>query len=114
MTKKLVFLLMIVPTTTICQEKKGKSDKISNNPIVKGWYADPEAMVFGDYYWIFPTFSAKYENQVFFDAFSSKDLIHWEKHNKVIDTSTIKWARQALWAPSIIKKKKTILFILFS
>ena len=105
MTKKLVFLLIIFPITTICQEKKGKSDTISNNPIVKGWYADPEAIVFGDDYWIFPTFSDKYENQVFFDAFSSKDLIHWKKHKKVIDTSTIKWAKQALWAPSIIEKK---------
>ena len=103
--KKLVLLLILVPTISICQAKKGKSDKTSNNPIIKGWYADPEAMVFGDQYWLFPTFSAQYEDQVFLDAFSSKDLIHWEKHNKVIDTSTIKWAKQALWAPSIIEKK---------
>lgn len=103
--KKLVLLLILVPTISICQSKKGKSDETSNNPIIKGWYADPEAMVFGDQYWLFPTFSAQYEDQVFLDAFSSKDLIHWEKHNKVIDTSTIKWAKQALWAPSIIEKK---------
>lgn len=103
--KKLVLLLILVPTISICQEKKGKSGETLNNPIVKGWYADPEAMVFGDQYWIFPTFSAQYEDQVFLDAFSSKDLIHWEKHNKLIDTSTIKWAKQALWAPSIIEKK---------
>lgn len=105
--KKLIFVLLLhfVPTISICQEKKVKSDETSNNPIIKGWYADPEAMVFGDQYWLFPTFSAQYEDQVFLDAFSSKDLIHWEKHNKVIDTSTIKWAKQALWAPSIIEKK---------
>ena len=97
--------MVLIPTITICQEKNGISNETSNNPILKGWYADPEATVFGDQYWIFPTFSAKYEDQVFLDAFSSKDLIHWEKYKKVIDTSTIKWAKQALWAPSIIEKK---------
>jgi beta-xylosidase len=78
----------------------------SKNPIVDGWYADPEGIVFGNKYWIFPTFSAKYEDQVFLDAFSSKDLVHWEKHNRVLDTSVIKWAKQAMWAPSIIEKKQ--------
>lgn len=111
--KKFLFLLVLVPVISICQEKNGKSDKLSNNPIVKGWYADPEAMVFGDVYWIFPTYSAQYEDQVFLDAFSSKDLVNWKKHNKVIDTSSIKWAKQALWAPSIIEKKKSLLFIFF-
>lgn len=28
------------------------------NPIVKGWYADPEIRIFGDTYWIYPTYSA--------------------------------------------------------
>jgi beta-xylosidase len=78
----------------------------SKNPIVDGWYADPEGIVFGNKYWIFPTFSAKYEDQVFLDAFSSKDLVHWEKHNRVLDTSVIKWAKQAMWAPSIIEKNQ--------
>ena len=31
------------------------------NPIVKGWYADPEIRLFGDTYWIYPTYSADYE-----------------------------------------------------
>lgn len=74
------------------------------NPIVEGWYADPEGVIFGKKYWIFPTYSARYEKQVFFDAFSSRDLARWKKHSRILDTSAIKWARMAMWAPSIVKK----------
>ena len=49
----------------------------SGNPILSGWYADPEAHVFNGQYWIFPTYSAPYGEQTFLDAFSSKDLITW-------------------------------------
>ena len=61
----------------------------SGNPIFPGWYADPEAKVFGKEFWIYPTYSAKYEEQVFFDAFSSPDLVHWTKHGHVLDTNGI-------------------------
>ena len=76
----------------------------NNNPVFPGWYADPEGIIFGDQYWIFPTFSAPYEKQVFLDAFSSPDLTHWTKHEKVLDTTAVKWAHKAMWAPSIIEK----------
>jgi beta-xylosidase len=75
-----------------------------HNPVFPGWYADPEGVKYGDTYWIFPTFSAPYNDQVFFDAFSSRDLIHWEKHHDIIDTSAVKWAHRALWAPSVLSK----------
>lgn len=76
----------------------------SGNPLFEGWYADPEGAVFGDTYWIFPTYSAAFRDQLFFDAFSSKDLVTWQKHEHVLDTSVIKWARQAMWAPSVVEK----------
>ena len=76
----------------------------AGNPVLKGWYADPEAVVFGKQYWIFPTYSDKYEKQVFFDAFSSKDLIQWKKHEHILDTSVIRWAHRAMWAPAVVKK----------
>jgi beta-xylosidase len=76
----------------------------SGNPLFPGWYADPEAQIFGKTYWIYPTYSAKYKEQVFMDAFSSKDLISWKKHERIIDTAAIKWAKKAMWAPSITKK----------
>ena len=104
--KLLSIFLLIVVMITSCQSKKRQDKDLvySGNPILPGWYADPEGIVFEDEYWIFPTYSAKYENQVFFDAFSSKDLISWKKHSHILDTSIIKWAKQALWAPSIIEK----------
>ncbi len=81
-------------------------EKVSGNPLFPGWYADPEATIFGKKYWIYPTFSAPYEKQVFLDAFSSPDLIKWEKHSRIIDTSAVKWAKKAMWAPAIIQKNK--------
>jgi len=101
-------IILFVLCIYSCQNKNKQLESVltSKNPIVDGWYADPEGIVFGNQYWIFPTFSAKYENQVFLDAFSSKDLVHWEKHNRVLDTSVIKWAKEAMWAPSIIEKNQ--------
>ena len=101
-------IILFVLCLYSCENKNKKLESVitSKNPIVDGWYADPEGIVFGNKYWIFPTFSAKYEDQVFLDAFSSKDLVHWEKHNRVLDTSVIKWAKEAMWAPSIIEKNQ--------
>src|SRR5580765_684618 len=75
----------------------------SGNPILPGWYADPEAHVFGGQYWIFPTYSAPYDQQTFLDAFSSRDLIAWEKHPRVLDIADVSWAKRAVWAPSIVE-----------
>jgi beta-xylosidase len=76
----------------------------SGNPVLAGWYADPEAHVFDNQYWIYPTYSAPYDQQTFMDAFSSRDLITWEKHPRILDVASIRWARRALWAPSIVEK----------
>lgn len=76
----------------------------TGNPLFPGWYADPDATVFGKEYWIYPTFSAKYNEQVFIDAFSSTDLTHWVKHSHVLDTARVKWAHRAVWAPAIVHK----------
>lgn len=85
----------------------------SGNPVFKGWYADPEGAVFENQYWVFPTYSAPYDEQVFMDAFSSPDLINWTKHSHIIDTISIKWAKRAMWAPAIVKKGKQY-FLFFS
>ncbi len=76
----------------------------THNPIFPGWYADPEGVIFNNQFWVYPTYSAKYEQQVFLDAFSSKDLQTWKKHPRIIDTSAVKWAKKAMWAPAIIQK----------
>lgn len=87
----------------IAQNQTEKTET-SGNPILPGWYADPEVAVFDKQYWIYPTYSAPYDQQVFMDAFSSPDLVTWTKHPRIIDTAAVKWARRAMWAPSVIAK----------
>ncbi len=77
---------------------------LTANPAFPGWYADPEGVFLNDQYWIYPTYSDRYEKQLFFDAFSSTDLTKWTKHSKVLDVKNVKWVKRALWAPAIVKK----------
>ncbi len=104
-----------------------KAKGFSGNPVFEGWYADPEGIIYGDEYWIFPTWSdewgiplgtpdlseyqkdlqkntinSQYLKQTFLDAFSSKDLVNWTKHSKVLDIKDISWAAYSIWAPSVI------------
>lgn len=101
MIKKAVFTSL---TFLLLMHSSGQK-KTSGNPLFPGWYADPEAVVFDKTFWIYPTFSAPYEKQIFMDAFSSKDLVHWKKHSRIVDTAAVKWAHKAMWAPAIIKNK---------
>src|SRR5690625_1228020 len=77
----------------------------SGNPVFPGWYADPEARIFDNKYWIYPTYSAPYDDQTFFDAFYSKDLVEWTKVERILEMKDITWARRAMWAPSPIEYK---------
>ena len=113
-----------------CKRRGNHNENLeySGNPIIPGWYADPEGIIFDDEYWVYPTYSDHYEFpdtstglseeqlaaqknainkqyliQTFFDAFSSKDLIEWKKHSHVLDIIDIEWASYSLWAPSIIR-----------
>ncbi|HEY1025585.1 MAG TPA: glycoside hydrolase family 43 protein [Sphingobacteriaceae bacterium] len=99
----IISLLFFVVTANA--QSAGEKPFTSGNPVFGGWYADPEGAVFEKQYWIYPTYSDKYEKQVFLDAFSSKDLVNWKKHDRILDTSDFKWARKAVWAPSVIKKQ---------
>jgi len=98
------------------------------NPIVPGWYADPEIRIFEGQFWIYPTWSAgvttpdlpatftdeqqrqrsqegiwsPFLKQTFLDAFSSPDLVNWTRHHRVLDVKDVSWAAYAVWAPSAI------------
>lgn len=124
-----LLLLVLVPTRHGALAQKPdehlKQRGMSGNPVIEGWYADPEAVVYGREYWIYPTYSddyptaqpldesqltprqkrainKQYLKQTFMDAFSSEDLVTWKKHPRVLDIRNIKWAEFALWAPSAI------------
>jgi len=104
MKHSLFFVFILISITA--RPQSGDPPQIAgNNPVFEGWYADPEGIIFDNTYWIFPTYSAPYDEQVFLDAFSSPDLVNWTKHSRVLDTSDVKWAHEALWAPSVIKRQ---------
>ena len=85
-----------------CSLNNTKAVQESGNPLFEGWYADPEGVVFDNRYWIFPTYSAPFEQQLFLDAFSSPDLVTWKKHSKILSVENVSWLEKALWAPAII------------
>ena len=75
-----------------------------SNPIIPGWYADPEPRIFEGRYWVYPTFSAQYDDQTFFDAFYSDDLVEWTRVERILEMKDISWAKRAMWAPSPIER----------
>lgn len=48
-----IIVLSLALLLVACKHEK----EYSGNPIVEGWYADPEGVVFDDEYWIYPTLS---------------------------------------------------------
>ena len=103
--KKSFFTALCILLCCISFAQKN-SIKKSGNPILKGWYADPEVALYGKQYWIYPTMSAPFEKQVYMDAFYSNDLVTWKKQPHILDSTIIKWVKSALWAPAAIKKDK--------
>ena len=98
-------LVIVLAAAAVVMPARGAAQATrSGNPILPGWYADPEAHVFAGRYWIFPTYSAPYDEQTFMDAFSSRDLVTWTRHPHVLDTANVKWAHRAVWAPTVIRK----------
>lgn len=74
------------------------------NPLFDGWYADPQIRRFGERYWIYPTCSTNFTEQTQFDCFSSDDLKTWTRHERILSTNEIVWARGCLWAPDAQEK----------
>ncbi len=101
----LPILVLLATSAAIGSLPVTSQTRRSGNPILSGWYADPEAHIFEEEYWIYPTYSAPYGEQTFLDAFSSIDLVNWTKHPRVLDAANVSWAKRAMWAPSIIEKE---------
>ena len=112
MKSKVLYYSFFVVTCTYALVLAGcksacKTAETSGNPLWEGWYADPEGVVVDGECWIYPTTSARYRQQRWFDAFSSRDLVHWTKHERVLNSDDIAWFRQALWAPAMVKRGDT-------
>ncbi|MBK6016871.1 family 43 glycosylhydrolase [Streptomyces sp. MBT53] len=76
------------------------------SPVLPGLNADPDIVVFGDTFYIYPTtdgFPGWSGTQ--FKAYSSTDLVHWTDHGVILDLGPdVSWADSRAWAPTITEK----------
>ena len=77
----------------------------TKNPVVNGWYADPESRVYGDTVYMYVTKSLPFEEQKNLDLVTTKDLKHFSVHHDILKMETFKGANFAIWAPTVIEKK---------
>lgn len=82
---------------------------VANNPVLKGYYADPEILYSNKTakYYLYPT-SDGFNNWsgTYFKCFSSTDLVNWKDEGKILDLEKdVLWAKRNAWAPTIIEKK---------
>ena len=82
---------------------------IDNNPVIEGYYADPEILYSnktGKYY-LYPTsdgFTSWTGN--YFKTFSSDNLVDWKDEGLILNLPTdVSWGTTSAWAPTIIERK---------
>ncbi|MGN0243935.1 MAG: family 43 glycosylhydrolase [Lachnospiraceae bacterium] len=76
------------------------------NPLFDGYYADPNMVIFGDTYYIYPTTDGGTDwNSTSFKCFSSKDMVNWKDEGVILELSDVSWSTGVYgWAPTIAEK----------
>lgn len=74
------------------------------NPVVDGWYADPESRVYGDTVYMYVTNSLPFKEQQNLDLVITEDLESFEVVHDILDMSTYRDVWGAVWAPTVIDK----------
>ena len=74
------------------------------NPVSDHWYADPESRVYGDTVYMYVTRSLKFEDQQNLDLVTTDDLQNFKIYYGILDMSTYKGVKEAVWAPTVIDK----------
>jgi arabinoxylan arabinofuranohydrolase len=102
---------MIYGSSTGATEDKGAGGTTASgnhNPVLKGYYADPEILYAEKTrkFYIYPTTDG-FDNWsgTYFKAFSSTDLVKWKDEGVILDLKNVTWAKRNAWAPCIIEKK---------
>lgn len=86
-----------------------KYPKVNNNPVLEGYYADPEILYSNKTkkYYIYPTsdgFDGWSGN--YFKTFSSDNLKDWKDEGIILDLrKDVSWSNRNAWAPCIVEKK---------
>ena len=103
------------PVSYVLHTLNGKEEnykvnvQIANNPVLKGYYADPEIIYSekNQKYYLYPTsdgFTSWSGN--YFKTFSSKNLVHWEDEGTILDLKKdVSWANRNAWAPTMVETK---------
>ena len=72
------------------------------NPIIKGYYADPDAGVFNGKIYLYPTTDGNNWEASSFKAFSSVDMENWTDEGIILELNDIAWTEgNHAWAPAI-------------
>ncbi|GGF13855.1 family 43 glycosylhydrolase [Flavobacterium limi] len=86
-----------------------KFPKINNNPVLEGYYADPDILYSNKTkkYYIYPTSDGFNDwSGNYFKTFSSENLIDWKDEGVILDLpKDVSWANRNAWAPCIVEKK---------
>lgn len=83
--------------------------KINNNPVLEGYYADPEILYSNKTkkYYIYPTTDGFNDwSGYYFKTFSSDNLVDWKDEGIILDLKKeVPWGNRNAWAPCIVEKK---------
>lgn len=86
-----------------------KLPKTNNNPVLEGYYADPDILYSNKTkkYYIYPTSDGFNDwSGNYFKTFSSENLVDWKDEGVILDLpKDVSWANRNAWAPCIIEKK---------
>ena len=85
------------------------SARIFNNPVLEGYFADPD-IIFSEKekrYYMYPTSDGfNGWSGTYFKAFSSADLVSWKDEGVILDLQKdVTWAKKNAWAPCVIERK---------
>ncbi|GAO30824.1 family 43 glycosylhydrolase [Geofilum rubicundum] len=83
---------------------------IPNNPVLEGYFADPEIIYSEKHgkYFLYPTSDGYHGwSGTYFKTFSSEDLVTWEEEAVILDLKKdVEWADRNAWAPCAIEVRK--------
>ncbi|MDQ0677618.1 beta-xylosidase [Arthrobacter pascens] len=75
------------------------------SPVLPGYTADPNIVVYGDTYYIYPTTDGIASwGSTKFSAYSSKNLVDWTDEGVVLDLANVSWTHSNAWAPTATSK----------
>jgi hypothetical protein len=106
MNRSLSVLLLAVALASAWPVALSAEEVGVTNPLFRG--ADPHAIVVGNTFWLYPTFSPRGAEE--FHAFSSTNLSDWQRHGPVLQFQDVSWIkadgqpRHGAWAPGVMER----------